>query len=152
MKSLHNMPPTDDSGLALAKLFELAVVTFEFMERGLAERGLSRPRATVLWLLHERGPLRQRDLAEAIGVSARNVTGLVDGLERDGFAVRERHPDDRRAALVSLTGKGAATVAGLRGEYDEGAARLFADLGAGELAGFVSTVDRLVASIRAETC
>ena len=152
MKSIHNVPDAAvDRDRALEKLFELAVVTFDFMERGLATRGLSRPRATVLWLLNERGPLRQRELAEAIGVSPRNVTGLVDGLEHDGFAVRKRHPDDRRATLVTLTGKGVDTMAALRGEYDDGAARLFTGLCPEELAGFAGTVDLLLDRIRAET-
>lgn len=151
MKRLHNELDSH-TGPALEKLFELAVVTFEYMEKGLAARGLSRPRATVLWLLHEHGPLRQRELAEAIGVTPRNVTGLVDSLERDGFAVREPHPDDRRAALVSLTGKGTATMTGLRGEYDDGAGRLFTGLRPADVDGFLTTVDHLLTRIREETC
>ena len=53
----------------------------EAMERDLAERGLTRARATMITYLHRLGPMRQRELAEALRVSPRNVTGLVDGLE-----------------------------------------------------------------------
>jgi DNA-binding MarR family transcriptional regulator len=137
---------------ALEKLFALAAVTHQYMEQGLAARGLSRARATVLWHLHHRGPMTQRRLAEAIGVTPRNVTGLVDALEADGFAARSPHPTDRRATLVSLTDKGVEAVTGLRGEYDQGAARLFDGVPTADLEGFVATVDHLLARIPQETC
>jgi DNA-binding MarR family transcriptional regulator len=136
-----------DPGQALEKLFTLAVVTHQFMEHGLAARGLSRARATVLWNLHEHGPMTQRALAEAIGVTPRNVTGLVDALEADYFVARGRHPDDRRATLVSLTDKGSATMDGLRGEYDQGAVSLFEGVAAADLDGFAATVEHLLARI-----
>ena len=60
-----------------------------------------------MWLLHQHGPSTQRELAEALGVSARNVTGLVDALVETGFVTRGPHPTDRRATLVSLTAHGA---------------------------------------------
>lgn len=142
MNQLHNS--------ALEKLFELAVVTSEYMEQGMTVRGLSRPRATVLWLLNEHGPQRQRDLAETIGVSPRNVTGLVDALERDGFATREPHPNDRRATLISLTPKGKTTMTALRTEYDAGATRLFADLPQDALTTFITTADHLLTRIHQE--
>jgi DNA-binding MarR family transcriptional regulator len=155
MKLLHNewdAAMSTDPGQALEKLFALAVVTHQYMEQGLAARGLSRARATVLWNLHERGPMTQRALAEAIGVTPRNVTGLVDALEADGFVARGRHPDDRRATLVSLTDKGSATMNGLRGEYDQGAARLFEGVAAADLQGFAATAEHLLARIPRETC
>jgi DNA-binding MarR family transcriptional regulator len=140
------------SGQALEKLFALAVVTHQYMEQGMAVRGLTRARATVLWNLHQDGPMTQRALAEAIGVTPRNVTGLVDALESDGFVTRGAHPSDRRATLVSLTDKGAAVMNGLRGEYDQGAARLFEGVAAADLEGFVATVDHLLTRIGQETC
>ncbi len=152
MKRLHNESDMDsgESGHALEKLFTLAVVTHRYMERGLAARGLSRARATVLWNLHGGGPMTQRALATAIGVTPRNVTGLVDALEADGFVARGPHPGDRRATLVTLTDKGRATMRGLRAEYDQGAARLFAGVPDGDLAAFVATVDHLIARIGRE--
>jgi DNA-binding MarR family transcriptional regulator len=39
-------------------------------------------------------------------VTARNVAGLVDTLERDGLTERLPHPTDRRAILVRLTPAG----------------------------------------------
>lgn len=141
-----------EAGHALEKLFALAVVTHQFMEQGLAARGLTRARASVLWNLHHRGSMTQRAVAEAIGVTPRNVTGLVDALEADGFVARGPHPGDRRATLVSLTDKGVATMGGLRAEYDQGAARLFDGVTAADLDGFVTTVEHLLVRIPEEVC
>lgn len=156
MKSLHNDEGSAFSDIgadaALEKLFSLAVVTHQFMEAGMAARGLSRARATLLWNLNERGSMTQRALAEVLGVSPRNVTGLVDALEADGFVTRGRHPDDRRATLVALTDKGTTTMSGLRGEYDEGATRLFEGLTASDLEGFIATVDQLLVRLGQENC
>lgn len=141
-----------DPEQALEKLFALAAMTHQYMEKGMAARGLTRARATVLWNLHQQGAMTQRALAEAIGVTPRNVTGLVDALESDGFVARGPHPEDRRATLVALTDKGGESMGGLRGEYDQGAARLFEGLTADDLSGFVATADHLLARLAQENC
>jgi DNA-binding MarR family transcriptional regulator len=133
-------------------LFELAVMTSEFMERGMAERGLTRARASVLWTLHQRGPATQRELADLIGVTPRNITGLLDALEADGFAERGRHPTDRRATLVSLTAKGVATMTALTAEYQDGYNWLFEGVCAEDLAAFVSVACTVMDRIRTIDC
>lgn len=126
-------------GVLLDQLLELAVLMEEDMARDLGERGLSRARVHVLWLVHHNGPQTQRGLAEAIGSSPRNVTGLVDGLEATGFVTRETHPSDRRALLVTLTTHGTAVAEELQRGHQTLARKLFeglparrrAELGAG---------------------
>jgi DNA-binding MarR family transcriptional regulator len=46
------------------------------------------------------------DLAQSAGVSSRNVTGLVDTLERDGLAQRVPDRRDRRSVLARITPAG----------------------------------------------
>ncbi|MEU4732003.1 MarR family transcriptional regulator [Streptomyces sp. NPDC023588] len=46
------------------------------------------------------------ELARAAGVSSRNVTGLVDTLERDGLARRVQDPGDRRSVRATITPAG----------------------------------------------
>ena len=43
------------------------------------------------------------DVAEVLGVTPRNITALVDGLEEEGMVRRVAHPSDRRATLIELT-------------------------------------------------
>lgn len=81
------------------------------MERDLAGRGLTPARMHVLWLLRGGAQRTQGALATELGVTPRNVTGLVDGLEATGFVARHPHPTDRRATVVTLTDLGLATIA-----------------------------------------
>jgi DNA-binding MarR family transcriptional regulator len=43
------------------------------------------------------------DLADRLGVAARTVTDMVDGLERDGLLARRPDPADGRATLLEMT-------------------------------------------------
>jgi DNA-binding MarR family transcriptional regulator len=74
----------------------------------LARHGLGEGRHLVLGLLLEDHPkpLSHSELAERSGVTKGNITGLVDGLERDGYVKREDSGDDRRVTPVSLTPTG----------------------------------------------
>jgi DNA-binding MarR family transcriptional regulator len=151
VKQIHNEvhpAPAVGVGDAMDRLFELAAVLFEAMERGLADRRLSRPRAEVLWRLYHQGPMTQRELSEALKCTPRNVTGLLDALQADGLTSRGPHPTDRRATLVSLTEQGTTTVAALQTEHQAGADFLFGAVPAADLTTFVTTVDHVLARLR----
>lgn len=76
------------------------------MDAICSRNGLSSARVRLVGLLHCGGPQTMHVLADALDVSPRNVTALVDGLEAEGFAEREPHPADRRAITVRLTPAG----------------------------------------------
>ncbi|MFD5555138.1 MarR family winged helix-turn-helix transcriptional regulator [Streptomyces sp. NPDC127068] len=76
--------------------------------RGAGNRGLSTGALDVLMRLGvapDEG-VTVGELARAGGVSSRNVTGLVDTLERDGLAARVPDRQDRRAVRVQITPRG----------------------------------------------
>ncbi|SEG93028.1 MarR family protein [Nonomuraea solani] len=54
------------------------------------------------------------ELAQAAGVTSRNVTGLVDTLERDGLARRVPDRRDRRSVLAQITPEGLAWIEAFR--------------------------------------
>jgi DNA-binding MarR family transcriptional regulator len=118
------------------------------MEHDLSERGLTRPRATVMAGLHRGGPKRRRELAEALRVSPRNVTGLLDGLEATGFVARTMHPSDRRATLVRLTEHGIAVAKAMQADGQRLARLLFADVPSGEAGECAGMLDHVVAPLR----
>jgi DNA-binding MarR family transcriptional regulator len=64
---------------------------------------LSGPRLRLLLAVEEAERLRMGDVAEAMGITARTVTSLVDALEREGLLARVPDPTDRRATLLTLT-------------------------------------------------
>ena len=133
---------------ALDRLLELVVLLNEDMTASLARDGLSVPRAHLLWLVHHAGPTTQRALADALKVSPRNVTGLVDGLAADGFVTREPHPTDRRAILVSLTERGATTLAAMDKGHEALAELLFGEMSGRELDAFADGLDHVVRRLR----
>jgi DNA-binding MarR family transcriptional regulator len=96
--------------------------------RELERRGLTQPRTHLLWVLYHGGPVTQAQLAEAIGVTPRNVTTLVDALDATGFARREPHPTDRRAVLVHLTERGLSIMETMDAEHRTLGADLVAGL------------------------
>lgn len=132
---------------ALDRMLELVVVLNDDMTRGLARVGLTPSRAHALWVIRDHGPCTQRALADALGVTARNVTGLVDALVDTGFVTREPHPADRRATLVSFTERGEAAVARLEAQQKEFAAQLFAWMSKQQLSSFTQTLDDILAGI-----
>ncbi|MBQ0897098.1 MarR family transcriptional regulator [Micromonospora sp. U56] len=132
---------------ALERLFAFAVTVDQYMQAGLVARGLTRARATVVWQLHRQGPVTQQQLARTIGVTARNVTALIDGLQASEFVQRDPHPQDRRAILVRLTDAGAAVTRQLAADYEAGSAQLFAGMPAEQVRQFLATVDSLTARL-----
>jgi len=81
----------------------------ERIEQGiLAGYGMSHGRFCLLVLLDEAGESGRSpaDLAEEAVVTRATITGLVDGLERDGLVQRSANPRDRRALCVRITESG----------------------------------------------
>jgi DNA-binding MarR family transcriptional regulator len=60
----------------------------------------------VMMLVSARGPMSQRAIGDAIPIDRTTMVGVVDDLERLGYATRTADPTDRRAALVALTDRG----------------------------------------------
>jgi DNA-binding MarR family transcriptional regulator len=136
--------------VALGQVLELAVLMNDDMSQSLARDGLTVSRAHLLWELHHRGPSTQRVLAEALDVSPRNITGLVDGLAATGFVTREPHPTDRRATLVSFTAHGARIAEEMEKGRGQLAELLFSGMSDQQFDGFVDGLEAVLARLRDE--
>ena len=68
--------------------------------------GLSPSASTVLYRLDTDGPVRLTTLAAAVEMSQPSMTQLIQRLERRDLVTRSPDPEDRRAALVSITAAG----------------------------------------------
>jgi DNA-binding MarR family transcriptional regulator len=75
---------------------------------GLADAGFDdlRPAHTVVFQHIEAGGSRLTDLAERAQITKQSMGYLIDYLERRGYLERRPDPNDRRAALISLTERG----------------------------------------------
>jgi DNA-binding MarR family transcriptional regulator len=133
---------------ALDQILELTVLLHDDMTESLARDGLTTSRAHLLWELRRLGPSTQTALADALQVSARTVTGHVDGLVEGGFVTREPHPTDRRAFLVSFTEHGAAVVKVMEEGQQELAHLLFAGMPPQQFDRFAEGLGEVVSRLR----
>jgi DNA-binding MarR family transcriptional regulator len=74
------------------------------------------------------------ELARAAGVSSRNVTGLVDTLERDELAQRVQDRRDRRSVRVRITPAGRDWLGAFRQPTQRAMSAVFQGFSEGELA------------------
>ncbi|HEY3889225.1 MAG TPA: MarR family transcriptional regulator [Caulobacteraceae bacterium] len=65
-----------------------------------ARLGVNSTDLECLDLIVMRGPVTAGDLARATGLTTGAITGVIDRLERAGFAAREPDPADRRKVRV----------------------------------------------------
>ncbi|MFZ0008691.1 MAG: MarR family transcriptional regulator [Steroidobacteraceae bacterium] len=75
----------------------------------------------------ERAPhgLKMSELSQRMMVTGGNVTGITDGLEKEGLVVREMDPADRRVYRVRLTAEGERQFRRMAGEHEQWVIALF---------------------------
>jgi DNA-binding MarR family transcriptional regulator len=78
------------------------------------DSGLTITQLRSLFLIANKGSTNFRKLAEALGVTPSNVTGIVDRLEEQGLVSRTQNPEDRREMTLQATDKGKALVSNLK--------------------------------------
>ena len=79
-------------------------------DASLRDSGLSLPAYKLLRVLEE-SDQSMREVSEALHVTARTVTDMIDSLEARGLVARGPHPADRRITLLSLTPEGRQQLA-----------------------------------------
>ena len=100
----------------------------KWLHRTAEPAGLTPARLRVLGTLAHEGPLIMHALSEDLGVTPRNITSLIDGLETDGLVERQRHPHDRRATLIALTDLGRKTTESWWDDHLDRSSEIFAGL------------------------
>lgn len=94
---------------------------------------LSEGKFVLLFLLQNvPDGLSPHELSERAGVTRATITGLLDGLERDGFLKRHADTQDRRKLTIRLTSEGARLAQQLFVEHTTWIASLMSDLSADE--------------------
>jgi DNA-binding MarR family transcriptional regulator len=79
----------------------------------------------------ERTPegLKMSELSQRMMVTGGNVTGITDGLEKEGLVVREVDAADRRVFRVRLTAEGKRQFRRMASEHEQWIIDLFGSLG-----------------------
>ncbi|NEY34043.1 MarR family transcriptional regulator [Streptomyces sp. PRKS01-65] len=105
-------------------LYRLGLRSGQLFNAFLQESGLRlRHYALLRFLATIEGAL-QRELSARLGYDPSAIVGLVDDLEKLGFAERRPSPDDRRSRIVVLTDEGRAFLR----DTDETGLRVTQDL------------------------
>ena len=65
------------------------------------------------------------ELSQRMMVTGGNVTGITDGLEKEGLVVREVDPADRRVFRVKLTAEGQRQFRRMAAEHEQWVVDLF---------------------------
>jgi DNA-binding MarR family transcriptional regulator len=134
--------PQDDLHVAFMRLFRR-------LKRLSTTTGLDPALVAVLHDLGCSGPTRTSVLAETMRLDQSTVSRHVRALEQLGLVERTGDPDDRRAALLSLTPAGeerlAAIIAERRAIFSSATAG-WSDDDRAQLAGFI---DRMARSLEA---
>lgn len=82
----------------------------------------------LLGLLHDSGPLGQRELGETMGIDPSILVTMLNPLEESGFVARQRDAGDRRRHIVLLTDAGIAQLTEAARAQREAEDELFAGL------------------------
>lgn len=112
-------------------LLRVAGDVLNAFEMHFARHHISQGRFGVLIIL-KISPGRQlhaAGLAEKIGVSRATMTGLLDGLERDGLIARLGEQADRRKTIIKLTLSGRRYLERILPDHFRRVAKLMAEIG-----------------------
>jgi DNA-binding MarR family transcriptional regulator len=111
VSSAHTSDTEEDLSLLLADqlCFALYAASRAVTNRYrplLEELGLTYPQYLVMLVLWERGTVPIKDVGAALYLDYGTLTPLIKRLETAGLVQRDRHQQDERTVLVSLTERG----------------------------------------------
>jgi DNA-binding MarR family transcriptional regulator/CheY-like chemotaxis protein len=97
-----------DTSYTMSVVTRIARTVLRITDEHFSKLGISQSKLAVLVYLSGEPKLSTSPsvLAKCCGVSRAAMTGLLDGLEQEGYVERNMHPSDRRALMVKLTSKG----------------------------------------------
>jgi DNA-binding MarR family transcriptional regulator len=131
-----------DSGI-LSKLLAISDLLQRDMARAFAGTPLTDARVAVLWIVQTLGPSTQQAIAASLGMSARNVSAMVDVLESHGYIIRSPHPTDRRAVIVTLSPTAAELMDAMQLEHAQLTETLMAAVSPEDRPAFLRGIDAI---------
>lgn len=100
--------PSDATRMGMSQgLLHMARAYRSAADQLLAELGMSQATAWPIVTIRRLGEgVRQKDIAEELGIEAPSLVRLLDQLEASGLAVRKLDPEDGRSKTLYLTDAG----------------------------------------------
>lgn len=117
--------------------------TFGRMRFAVADRGVSPPQFFVLKILSSGRASTPKEVADALGVTPGNITGLIRKLERHGFVTRSRDAKDRRVVRLKVTAKARLGLEAVSKAARKAAGEAFDDWSLDEIVRLQAMLERL---------
>jgi len=138
---------------ALGREMQKLVAEVVLFNQAVADRlGMNPTDLQCLNMLLETGPVAAGQLAEETGLTTGAVTGVIDRLERAGYAWRERDPKDKRRVIVHpLSERARGEIGSLYASIGQAFAEMCSRYDEGELALILDFVTRSHPLNREET-
>ncbi len=138
---------------ALGREMQKLIAEVVLFNQAVADRlGMNPTDLQCLNILSEAGPVAAGRLAEETGLTTGAVTGVIDRLERAGYAWRERDPNDKRRVIVHpLPQRARAEIGPLYTSIGRSFAEMCSRYDEGELALILDFVTRSHSLNREET-
>lgn len=145
---------------AYLKMMWLSGQVERVLESHFAQWNLSRGRFMALMVLYRKcnanfvdggasdeTALSPSDLANQLDVTRGNMTGLIDGLEREGWIRRENDPEDRRGLLIYMTDEGTERLEKMLPVHFQRMGHFLSKTTAAEADGLLLGVEKLLAGL-----
>jgi len=142
-KRYRNLQPS--ALMACAVLSKVGSDLLTEFESLLSTYGLSQGRFLTLVILNRRPDEggTPSEIAEKLGVTRATMTGLLDGLEKEGLVIRRDHPEDRRKLSVWLTRKGRQKLDNILPGYYKTIMSIMSDLSEKERSNLISLLEKV---------
>lgn len=138
------MPPHSDPGQGLGFLLaDVSRLLRRDFDRRVRDLGLTQAQWRAIAHLAREDGLKQVELAERLEVKPITLARLIDRMEAAGWVTRAADPRDRRATLLSLTGKAQPILERIRAHADEALAALTAGISAHEKRALLEALARM---------
>lgn len=109
---LRDIPDLGLLGIVLHRVMKRAKSKYE-------EFDLNRSQASILFTLHQRSSMSQKELAESLNMTPPSITSAIRKMEQEGYIRRRQDESDQRVMRLALTEKGAACVENVKRVADE---------------------------------
>ena len=102
----------------LLQLLKTRDVVMQYFRPMLQKYGITEQQWRILEALYEHGELEPKQLSEICHILGPSLTGVVNRLENNGYAVRRRPMEDQRRTLIIMTPVARAFISDLSPEVD----------------------------------
>ena len=99
----NDIPVMGIMGIVLHKMLNTAKGMYQ-------EFDLNRSQAAILFTLHRRKSISQKELARELNMTAPSITSAIQKMEREKYITRETDKSDQRVMRLTLAERGKACI------------------------------------------